>query len=227
MITSIPTRKTSFLADTDRLGLKKSCLFYLSRWNIDPDRLEKEKLPNNNGLLYSLRDEDGNKIAVKITIEFETTKRLPIENTPLILTPLRHATIGYDPGGAAIIIEIFPFMRTKGVEPGHVEALCRELYTKYQLLFRDNKPENVGLSENGMPYVIDSSSIIPVKDLQSFEKDKPFYYPQFSGYSAADGQWKQQPAKQRFSWPTLRDEIPEYEQASAIMQSSPKGSLFV
>ncbi|MCE3232452.1 MAG: hypothetical protein K0R98_709 [Rickettsiaceae bacterium] len=55
-------------------------------------------------------------------------------------------------------VAVFPKLRTEGVKEYHSKVL-KFMLAKQGYLFADGKLENVGLSSNGVPYVIDSDAV--------------------------------------------------------------------
>ena len=177
----------------------------LERWGIDPASLESVQAPGNNALLFR-----SGSLAIKVVTELENHGREPLEPNPVILTSLRRAHAGFDMGAASVSVQVFPFLNTQDVTPAHVAALCHELYTKYGLIFRDNNMNNVGLTQEGEPYVIDAGSVIPISALPP--REAPFFYPQFSGYS--DGKWNQVAVNHSHVWPAEQLNVPQIARAS-------------
>jgi hypothetical protein len=178
---------------------------YLQEWGVDASQLEPLVVSGNNALVFK-----AGALVVKVVTELENPKGTEAANNPLVLKPLRSRHLGFDMGGAAISLEVAPLLNTKDVEPRHVAALCGELYSRYGLLFRDNKLENVGLTQAGLPYVIDPGAVIPASSLSALEQ--PFFYPEHSK-KTADGS---------FSWPKEQQEEPTIASAAAqLVQPRP------
>lgn len=189
------------LADTAERRLKD--------WQIEPGTLQHHAdKRGHNTLLFTLDD----KLAIKVVNALETHQKLPAEAKPMILQRIGFATLGYDQGMVPIHLEAYPYLQTEGVESHHVKALCYELY-KHGLLFRDNKPANVGLTREGIPYVVDDGSIIPIAALPP--GDPPFIYPQHSGF-VRQGIWEEEASGHRFHWPEKQRDMPEFQAAYAF-----------
>ena len=188
----------------------------LRKWSIDPASLRKLEESGHNAMVFT----DG-QLAIKIKTELERFGQMPPPRNPVTLEPLAYATIGYDQGQAAIAVEAYPLLDTKNVTVKHVKALCHELYTKHGLLFRDNKPRNVGLTQQGLPYVIDDGSLIRIGELAKLEN--PYMYPENSGMRAA-GLWEEPAQNHGFSWPENQRDIPEIEAAAARLAQRPAPS---
>ena len=113
-------------------------------------------------------------------------------------------------GDASVSVQVFPFLNTQDVTQAHVQAVCHELYTKYGLVLRDNNLSNLGLTDDGIPYVIDSGSVVPVASIPRHEP--PFYYPELSGMS--QGGWAQAAQNHGFTWPEEQLNVPQIARAS-------------
>lgn len=180
---------------------------YLQEWGVDTSQLEPMPVSGNNALVFK-----AGALAVKIVTQLENPKGAEVADNPLVLKPLRSRHLGFDMGDAAISLELVPLLNTKDVQPKHVMALCGELYSRYGLLFRDNKLDNVGLTQAGLPYVIDSGSVVPASSLSALEQ--PFFYPEHS-QKTADGS---------FSWPKEQQEEPTIARAAAQL-SQPRAVM--
>ena len=217
------------------VAIANSCCRTLERWGVSPAELVPVTAPGNNTMLFAARG-----LAFKLVTEIENHQQMPLDN-PLILAPLRRANVGFDMGDAAISLEVYPFLNTKDVEPRHVQALCHELATKHGLVFRDNKLDNVGLSADGVPYVLDPGSVVPLASLHQvdsgyvYDEGAPynplgsvpaapqfvaknnipqFYHPELSGFN--QGQWSAEAVGHGFSWPGNQQDVPQF--ANALLQ---------
>lgn len=184
----------------------------LDEWGINPRKLKLMPEKGNNSILFSM---DG-KLAVKVTEEVETYRQSPLGNNPLVLKPYCSATIGFDMGDVPIVLEVFPQLNTQSVEPRHVQALCHDLYTKYGLVFRDNKLENVGLTEEGVPYVIDRGSITHIRSTSLQQND--YLYPELSGFNADSRAWSPEAGQHGFIWPESQGAVHQFRAAASLMK---------
>lgn len=182
----------------------------LRRWGIDPEELKAQpQVKGHNTRLFTLDD----VLAVKVVTGLETHQRIP-EADPLILQSLAFSTLGYDQGMVPIHLEIYPYLNTKDVEPRHVKAVCHALHER-GLLFRDNKPDNIGLTRDGLPYILDGGSIIPIAQLPKGEP--PFLYAEWSGHSAS-GTWDKEATSHSFHWPDRQQDVPEFFEAAELLR---------
>ncbi len=185
----------------------------LRKWGIDPAQLTLLPQRGNNMKLYKYND----SLLIKVGSELERHQQTPLKSMAPVLQDLASATIGYDMGSAAISLSAMPYLNTKDVTPEHVQALCHELYTRHGVLFRDNKLENVALSEEGAPYVIDSGSLIEMAHLPRGEK--PFFYPDLSGFNVASQQWNNAAQQHHFHWPA-QSEVAQFQHAANLFKGS-------
>jgi hypothetical protein len=169
----------------------------LRRWGIDPQELTLATERGHNTRIYKLDD----KLLVKIRTEVEQYGQTPLPKLAPVLQDMASVTIGFDMGGAPIVMSVCPYLNTKDVTPAHIKALCHEMQAQYRLLFRDNKMENVGLAEDGTPYIIDAGSLVSAELLRTGEP--AFLYPAFSP-DAETG-------KHSYHWPELQCEIPQFK----------------
>ncbi len=184
----------------------------LRAFGIDARELKRMTQQGRNTILFTLRG----KLAVKVLEELETYRQTPLGDNPLVLKPLARANIGFDMGGVPITLEVVPQLNTQGVEPRHVRALSHELFAKHGLTFVDNKIENVGLTREGLPYVIDSGSLVPAHGAAPRPDD--FLYPELSGYNFERRSWDGDAAHHAFTWPESQKNIFEFRAAAALMK---------
>jgi hypothetical protein len=184
----------------------------LREWGIDSRKLRRMPQKGNNAIVFSLAD----KLVIKVNSELETYKQSPVETNPLVLEPFGKTNIGFDMGNVPIALEIFPQLNTKDVEPRHVRALCHDLYTKRGILFKDNKLDNVGLTREGMPYVIDGGSLVHVNG--AVPRPDNFNCPDLSGYNQEQCSWETDVVNHGFAWPESQKNIFEFRGAATLMR---------
>jgi hypothetical protein len=126
----------------------------------------------NNTIAFSYK----NSLVFKICNDIENIKGI-LPRSRLSAPCLGGATLGYDMGGAPIRITIEPFFDTVRTTPEDVKTLCQTLLSEGIVLY-DNKLENIGISEEGIPVVIDPGA------LETSPKGHPlhFIYPELTGY---------------------------------------------
>lgn len=144
---------------------------------IDPLRLRRAEAKGGNSALFTL----GGEAFVKVSEDMGAQYSQAV-SSPCIWLPNEAATLGYDAGGLPVTLRIVAPLNTRDVTAEHVKALCRELETQ-GLLFQDNKPDNVGLTRSGIPYVLDDGAVIPRSALSPLES--PYHYRELSGRDQA------------------------------------------
>lgn len=184
----------------------------LRKWGIDPDQLQLSEQRGGNTRIYRL----GEKLLVKVSTGIEQYGQTPLPPMAPVLQDIYSANLGFDMGDAPISLSVCPYLNTKDVSHEHVQALCHEMHTRYGLFFRDNKLENVGLADDGTPYIIDAGSLTQASNLRAGEP--PFIYPQTSGYNA--GSWSAQAAGHCFAWPELQREVPQFLALRAALEAN-------
>ncbi len=173
---------------------------------IDPEELEPVASgTSNNAMIYSV-----DNLAVKLVTNVEVYNE-PVDDK-VKLKPLAAANIGFDMGNVPITLVVTPLMSTKGVTVKHVKALCHELDKSGKLL-RDNKTDNVALTREGLPYVIDDGAVILRSQLSPLERGTPHLYPANSGQNRSTGQWDAEASSHSFHWPENQMDIPEFREA--------------
>jgi hypothetical protein len=181
----------------------------LKRIGISPDELRTApQAKANNAMLFAV-----DNLAVKIVNDVGSFQDIPPEDK-VKLKPLTSAHIGFDMGNVPISLVITPLMSTKAVTSEHVKALSYELDSRGKL-FRDNKLDNVALTREGLPYVIDDGAVTLRSQLSPLERGTPFIYPDLSGYDSKTGEWETVAKFSGFRWPENQMEIPEFRKASA------------
>ncbi len=193
------------IADAALRSLKSS--------GISPEELASPTDANGHNTQF-FTTQDG--LAVKVVNELEHHQTLA-DGDRAVVKRLSSENIGFDMGGTAISLAIVPLMNTKGVTDQHVQALCHELHTRGKL-FRDNKKENVALTRNGTPYVIDEGAVVPTNSLSPLERSKPYLYPELSGFDANNQTWSPAATQHSFQWPEHQRDVTEFKEAAARLQ---------
>lgn len=173
---------------------------------IDPDELQPAAHgAAKNSVIFCV-----DNLAIKLVTSVEGYNE-PVDDK-VKLRPLVAANIGFDMGSAPITLVVTPLMNTTRVTQKHVKALCHEL-DKRGKLFRDNKSDNVALTREGLPYVIDDGAITRPAQLNPLERAKPYLYP--AGYDTQTGKWDIDASSHGFQWPENQMDIPEFREAAA------------
>lgn len=175
---------------------------------IDPEELKPVTSgTSKNVMIYSV-----DNLAVKLMTNVEGYNETVDDKVKL--KPLAAAYVGFDMGNAPITLVVTPLMSTKAVTERHVKALCHEL-DKSGKLFRDNKPDNVALTRDGLPYVIDDGAVTLRSQLNPLERMQPYHYPANSGQDLKTGTWDAEASSHKFRWPENQMDIPEFREAAA------------
>ncbi len=176
---------------------------------IDPEELRTApQAAANNAMLFAVEN-----LAIKIIADVETFSAIP-PHDKVKLKPLAAANIGFDMGNVPISLVITPLMTNKAVTREHVKALCYELDSRDKL-FRDNKLDNVALTREGLPYVVDEGAVMLPSALSPLERHAPYIYPEYSGFDSQEETWDHEAKFSIFRWPENQMEVPEFREAAA------------